>query len=332
MPYTVWGAFDTFRKNSVDLVADEVSRALVSRDYLIDQIKTLARTDAAFPRTSGDAIPYGSFARKTKIRPLDDVDLLLLLHGRGTRAAPSPNDPDVYWLKIEDNAAALAVFGNACGYVNSTKILNRIKSSLSAIPNYSKADIHRNMQAVTLQLKSYVWNFDIVPAVPIGDGTATIYYLIPDGHGEWIRTDPRIDQANITRVNGQHKGEFVRVVRLLKYWNRRTHKPRLPSYYFETLALRAFDNATPIADYPTAIKRFFDCAPIYLTLACPDPKGLGPALDANIDWETKSKVKTAMAEAAQSASYALMYKQQDKDKEAIYWWGQVFGGEFPNYG
>jgi hypothetical protein len=76
MPYTVWGAFDTFRKNTVDLVADEVSRALVSRDYLIDQIKTLARTDATFPRTSGDAIPYGSFARKTKIRPLDDIDLL----------------------------------------------------------------------------------------------------------------------------------------------------------------------------------------------------------------------------------------------------------------
>ena len=224
------------------------------------------------------------------------------------------------------------MFGDAFGYVNSTKILKRIKSSLSAIPNYSKADIHRNMQAVTLQLKSYVWNFDIVPAVPIGDGTATIYYLIPDGHGEWIRTDPRIDQANITRVNGQHKGEFVRVVRLLKYWNRRTQKPRLPSYYFETLALRAFDNATPIVEYPTAIKRFLDYAPTYLILDCPDPKGLGQSLDAQIDWETKSKVKTAMAEAAQSASYALMYKQQDKDKEAIYWWGQVFGGEFPNYG
>ena len=39
-----------------------------------------------------------------------------------------------------------------------------------------------------------------------------------------------------------------------------------------------------------------------------------------------------MAEAAQSAGYALMYKEQDKDKEAIYWWGQVFGGEFPKYG
>lgn len=328
MPYTVWGAFDAFRKNTVDLVADEVSRALTSRDRLIDQIKTLAKTDATFPRTGGEALPFGSFARKTKIRPLDDVDLLLLLHGRGTQATSSPNDPYVYWLKIQDDAAALSVFGDVHGYVNSTRILNRIKSSLSTIPNYSKADIHRNMQAVTLQLKSYVWNFDIVPAVPIDDGT----YLIPDGHGEWIRTDPRIDQASITRVNGQHKGEFVRVVRLLKYWNRRTHKPRLPSYYLETLALKVFDNVTPIFDYPTAIKRFFDHAPIYLILDCPDPKELGPALDANIDWETKSKVKTAMTEAAQSAGYALMYKQQGKDKEAIYWWGQVFGGEFPDYG
>ena len=71
MPYTVWGAFDAFRKNTVDLVADEVSRALVSRDYLIDQIKTLARTDATFPRMSGDAIPYGSLhARRRSVRSM----------------------------------------------------------------------------------------------------------------------------------------------------------------------------------------------------------------------------------------------------------------------
>ena len=190
MAYTVWGAFDAFRKSTVDLVADDVSRALVSRDYLIDQIRALARTDALFPRMGGDAIPYGSFARKTKIRPIDDVDLLLVLHGGGTRVALSPNDPDVYWLKIEDDIAALAVFGDAYGYVNSTKILNKIKSSLSAIPNYGKADIHRNMQAVTLQLKSYIWDFDIVPSVPIGNGTAIQYYLIPDGRGEWIQDGP----------------------------------------------------------------------------------------------------------------------------------------------
>ena len=52
---------------------------------------------------------------------------------------------------------------NGTVFLNSTKLLNLLKNELSKINNYKKANIHKNKEAVTLKLKSYKWNFDIVP-------------------------------------------------------------------------------------------------------------------------------------------------------------------------
>lgn len=333
MPYTVRGAFDAFRKTTVDLDSMVTATARSSRDYLYSQLKGLADKDASFPRLTGEFRPFGSFARRTRIRPLNDIDFLVALVGRGTTSTQSSGDPYTYWLKIDDSTAPLNAFRDEYGYVSSIKVLNKIKSSLATVPNYSRAEIKRNMQAVTLKLLSYDWVFDIVPAVPISNSFGgTAYYLIPNGRGDWIRTDPRIDDANATRLNTQHSSQFLPTVRILKYWNGRTTKPVLTSYYFETLALKVFDYAPAISSFPTAVKYFFDTCPIYLASSCPDPKGLGPALDAGVDAETKRKVLAALSSAASWASLALSCQSESKDKEAIDAWGNVFGGAFPKYG
>lgn len=333
MVYTVWGAFDWFRKNVVDLEAEQVKKARSSRNYLFDQIKLLADKDIYFPRLYGNFLPFGSLARSSKIRPLNDIDILILLNGRDTRDTSSTSDSYTSWLKILSDDAPLARFRDDYGYVNSTKVLNKFRDSLANTPNYKKAELHKRMQAVTLELSSHPWVFDIVPSVPISNSTNGIsHYLIPNGHGDWIRTDPRIDSANITRVNQKHAGEFLPTLRLLKYWNARTHKPVLGSYYYETLALRVFDYATKIQSYPQAIKYFFDNCPSYFLSSCPDPKNLGPALDVSLDLDTKQKVSAAMNEAAKWAGYALMYEGNSQAKEAIYWWGHIFGPNYPTYG
>lgn len=341
MARTVWGAFNSFRQNTVDLDPEVSDKARSSRNYLYDQLKARDKDDPGFPKLADyyiPFIPFGSFARKTKIRPLDDIDILMLLDGTGTSARQSSNalgisNPYDYWLKIDKTDAPLARYPDGVGYVNSTKVLNSIKSSLASVPNYGKADITKNGSAVVLNLTSYPWAFDIVPAVEVVDAWTrqTSYYLIPNGSGDWIRTNPAKDQDYITRVNKQHDGELLPVMRLLKYWNRRTHKPRLQPYYFETLALKVFDYAPKITSYPNALKYFFDHCPFYLMASCADPKGLGPNLDANVDAETKNKVQAALNEAATHAGYALMYEQLKDDKNAIYWWGRVFGPEFPTY-
>lgn len=331
MAYTVWSAFDCFRHDKVDIDSDVSAKARTSRDYLFEQIKRLSNQDAYFPNVSG-YISFGSFARKTRIRPLKDIDFMPLMNGRGISCYPS-STPYLFLLKIDDRNAPLANFDNGNGYVSSTKVLNRLKHLISSVPNYTKADLKRNMQAVVLNLKSYDWVFDIVPSVALADGYGkTSCYLIPDGKGNWIKTDPRIDQVNITRVNQWHSNNFIPVARLLKYWNGRIHKPVLKSYYFETIAIKTFDYSTQISDYQNAVKFFFNNSSPHIWSSCPDPKGLGQNLDLEVSYETKQKVVNAIAEARQFADYALMYESQSNHKDAIYWWRRVFGSEFPEYG
>lgn len=101
---------------------------------------------------------------------------------------------------MDDKTKPLASFLDAHGYVNSTRVLNKIRDSLPNVSQYSKAEIKKNHQAVVVNLKSYSWVFDVVPAVAINDvwGTGISHYLIPDGAGEWIRTDPRKDATAAT--------------------------------------------------------------------------------------------------------------------------------------
>ena len=333
MAYTVANAFNIFRSTEVDLSADVTKTARSSRDFLLQQINGTAADDKTFPRLGGGYISFGSFARSTKTRPLDDIDLLLLLNGHGTESNVSPSDNYTYWLKIKEQAAPLALFPDDHGYVNSTKVLNKIKSGLSDIRKYKKADIKKNMEAVTLSLPSYDWVFDIVPAVPIGDAKGGIaYYLIPNGKGDWKRTDPRIDSANCSQVDLRHNKLFRPTVRLLKYWNTRPIAPALPSYYLETLAFRVFSAITAISSLQIGIERFFKNVYPHIWTSCPDPKGLGPPLDADITSETKKKVSEAIIEAGKFAGYALMYERQGNHEKAIYWWRLVFGEGFPKYG
>jgi hypothetical protein len=333
MPYTVWGAFDRFRKDAVDLNPTITDRARSSRDYLFYQLKRLAQNNVGFPRLLGEYISFGSFARKAKIQPLDDIDVMVLLNGEGTEEVPSPNSNFTNSLRIKDSSATLSKFTDGYGYVNSTKVLNSIKNHLFLVSSYKNAEIKKTMQAVTINLKSYDWVFDVVPSVPVVDYLGQIhYYLIPDGMGNWIRTDPRIDAENITKVSLIHNRKFLPLIRLLKYWNRRVHKPRLSSYYFETLVIKTFQYSPLITDFPNAINYFFDCCPSYLRASCPDPKNLGSGLDASIDKTTKEKVINAMSEASSFAGYALMYEANSDHKQAIYWWQRIFGSEFPDYG
>jgi hypothetical protein len=232
----------------------------------------------------------------------------------------------VYTLTLKKKAkSALASFADEQGRVSSTKILNRIKTYLTHITHYQKASTNKRMQAVTFQLKSYPWVFDIVPAIPVyGYDDHVTHYLIPDGHGNWIRTNPKIDAKNMATANKEHQGKLLAIVRLLKYWNNRTHKPRLPSYYFETLVIQTFRYAAPIKSDAEALEYFFRHASTHLMGSCPDPKNLGGNLDSGISWENKEKVAKAFRTAAQQVRYAIM--------AAISWWRKIFGTKFPSYG
>ncbi|MBD2076820.1 hypothetical protein H6F86_23610 [Phormidium sp. FACHB-592] len=339
---TVKTAFKKFQTKIVDLERTTTQKGLASRSYLFKQMKRLAAKHSDFPRLKGGYISFGSFARRTKTDPLDDIDLLILLDGKGTQVEISyrqkasgygANMTPVCRVSLKEAQAPLQAFVDDDGYVNSIKVLNRIKNYLAHIDRYKQAEKNRRMQAVTLKLKTLPWNFDIVPAISVHDDQNKVtHFLIPDGQGNWIKTNPKIDAKSLTLVNKNHRGELLPVLRMLKYWNERKHKPKLLSYYFETLVVQTFQSALAITNYPAAITYFFENCANYLMSSCPDPKRLGEALDVDVSWNKKQKIMHAMRSAADHASRAMVAESENDQKTAMYWWRKIFGTGFPTYG
>ncbi|HBK0761939.1 TPA: nucleotidyltransferase, partial [Escherichia coli] len=82
MALTVTAAFNEFQRNIVNLDSSQTDRARASRDWLLGRMNTFPNNDVYFPIIYPDIhTGFGSFARRTKIRPLDDIDLMFGLDG-----------------------------------------------------------------------------------------------------------------------------------------------------------------------------------------------------------------------------------------------------------
>lgn len=323
--------FSHFRQQTVDLDSEQVKVARKSRDYLQEQIMITANNHNDFPPVTGSYKPFGSFARNTKVRPLDDIDMLVMLNGRDTTCIC--NGSYVCDLRVDATTSPLYRFTGNNNYVNSTLVLNSLKRGLSNVANYKKAEIKRNGVAVVLNLKSYDWVFDIVPCLPVGSNGNTDYYIIPNGAGQWMKTDPRIDQDNITSANQTQNGNLIPLIRLIKYWNTYSRvAPRIGSYYLETMLINGLGNqwVTLSNNTRSNVPLAFQTLASRITQSCPDPKGLGSDLDAGMDWDTRTKIQQKANERVTYAQHALDYEQKGNHKEAMKWWGYIFPN-FPEY-
>lgn len=86
MPYQVSTAFNSLMNNFVNLDADETRNGRRSRDWLVDeQLTGFPDKDDEFPLLSTTPkMWFGSFSRRTKIRELDDIDMMIVMHAEGS--------------------------------------------------------------------------------------------------------------------------------------------------------------------------------------------------------------------------------------------------------
>lgn len=77
MATTVNNAFDEFMKNFVNLDPDKVDTARKSCDNLLTNIYSFSGDDDFFSLNKTKNLNYGSFARHTKLRPLDYIDMMV---------------------------------------------------------------------------------------------------------------------------------------------------------------------------------------------------------------------------------------------------------------
>lgn len=233
-----------------------------------------------------------------------------------------------YTLNTENGTSKLKALSDN-GVLNSRKVVNKIVSSLSKIEHYQKAEIHRRQEAVTLELDSYEWKFDIVPAFYTTSGL----YLIPDGEGNWKATDPRIDQDNVTNVNQKHDSKILQIIRTLKYWQKRANMPTMSSYFFETMILNYFNSQVKISDWiDENMINFLGYLENEIYNSVNDPKGFQGDLN-HLSFEEKCKVSEKIKSTKYKALKAYHEETSEKNiSKSILLWREIFGSDFPKYG
>ncbi len=275
-------------------------------------------------------IYFGSFSRRTKIRELDDIDVMIGLSAQGSSYVDSFGKIE---LTVPDTAEDLFSLCHDNTYkLNSRKVINKFVSHLKDISQYENAEINRREEAATLKLKSYAWNFDIVPCFftkPEFDGRT--YYLIPDGAGNWKKTDPRIDGQRISSINQTLDGNVLNVIRVMKYWNRRPTMPAMGSYSLECLILDYYASRNSCSKYidieVTDMLGHLTSA-IYNTIK--DPKNIQGDLNV-LSYEEKDKISSRARVDYVKAVEAWDKEKAGDHKEAIVKWKEIFGSNFPNY-
>lgn len=326
-------AFSTFIKDYVNLEATRVEKGRYSRNWLINQIELIAEKYDDFPSLyKNKNIFFGSFARNTKIRPLDDIDIMICLNANGTTYSENA-------LNIELNTKnSNQIFKDLCHdnseNLNSTRVINKFKSYLKDIPQYSNAEIHKNHEALTLKLSSYEWNFDIVPCFfTAEDSYGRTYYIIPDGKGNWKKTDPRIDKENLTSLNQELEGNLLNVIRLVKYWNKKKQIGINSSYLLETMIIKIYSEKAE-----KTCSKFVDIAFVEVLSklkssilnSVEDLKGIQGDLNSLDYWDRiiiSSKIENFYNKSVEAREY-----EANKDLEKCFSkWREILGDDFPKY-
>jgi hypothetical protein len=331
MPTTVNTSFTEFVRYTVNLDPKVTSSARMSRDWLIGQIDKFGTKDG-FPTLYNNIdIHFGSFARRTKIRELNDIDFIVGLNAQGSTYLQDS------WGKIEITVPTTvgdlySLCHDNTNKLNSRKVINKFVSELKTISQYESSEIKRNLEAATLKLKTYPWSYDIVPSfITNSEYDGRTFYLIPDGNGHWKKTDPRIDRDNVSRINQKHNGKILNLIRLMKYWNNRATMPTIGSYLFECIILSYYDSQLNVLDYiDIEARNLFGYLSSAIYNNVYDPKNIQGNIN-NLSFDEKQKISAKSLADYQTANEALNHEQANDHNLAINKWRGIFGNNFPEY-
>lgn len=333
MATTVNTAFSEFMKDIVNLDPDVTKNARDSKDNLLVNISEFDNKDDFFDLYESYNIQFGSFARRTKCRELDDIDLMIGIAANGATYC-SDNPWDRTKINGSKTNAAQVACTSSDGTLNSNLVLNKFKKKLENVREYTRSEIKKNGEAVVLNLLSKDWSFDIVPCFhTVKESDGRDYYLIPNGTGGWKKTDPNIDRDAVQSINTQLGGRVLELIRLVKRWNKTKRANTIKSYLLEALLLDYCKTQTELSQY---IDFRFRDALLYvannISKDVSDPKNIQGNINTLSDYD-KTVLKQKAETDYNKACEAVVFETNDHDhQKSINKWGEIFGQDFPTYG
>lgn len=324
-------AFKIFMHNEVNLDNRVTQSAKASRDNLLANISEFDGAEDFFTLCADFNIEFGSFARKTKCRELDDIDLMIGISACGATYNSDDNWDNVHIMTSKTEALQMEC-ARSDGTLNSTMVSNRFKKKLEKVREYTRSEVKRNGEAVVLNLTSKDWSFDIVPCFRTEtESNGRAYYLIPNGAGNWKKTNPQIDRIHIEKVNGLRNYKLLELVRICKKWNKTKNVTTIPSYLLETIICNYAESTDQLSDW-IDIRFYYALEYLAQHISKPvyDMKNIQGDINT-LESIERLMIHRKVIDDIKKIKEAIQYEEVGDYRNAIRRWGEVFGKDFPKY-
>jgi hypothetical protein len=242
----------------------------------------------------------GSYKRRTAIRPLKDIDVFCVLK-RSTSHDPRTLTPSA--------------------------ALRQVKAALDAA--YPGKAAEPQNRSVNIEFSGTGIAYDVVPAFAEADGDS---FMIPDiGAASWIRSNPRVHEARSVAANEATGSELKPLTKAVKHWNRHLPKAeRLRSFHIEVMAWDVL-RSKPDSRAAGLLALYRGLATRVLTPTL-DPAGFGPAIDADVSYQTRAEAQKRFAAVADKIQEAIALAGDGKSEAAHHRLYQIFQDPYPERG
>lgn len=283
---TVAQAFETFLQ-SLELTEGQTDEASRQHTYLRTELQQRMEVE--------DNFLSGSYARRTAIRPLNDIDVFLVL--RETTRYSRSSTPQA--------------------------VLEQVRAALAAA--YPQKTPRVQARSVNIEFVGTGIAYDVVPAFSERDGV----YVIPDrDQSRWIRTNPRRHAELATAANERSNKRIKPLIKAVKHASR-VHGADTRSFHLEVLSWGA-SAAVASGSYLAGLVELLRHLRSSVTGPCPDPSELGP--DIRPSSERCAAAQTWLAQMHALAHEAEALAQDGRTGEAHAKLRELFGDEWPEKG
>ncbi|MGW6261529.1 SMODS domain-containing nucleotidyltransferase [Streptomyces sp. NPDC055085] len=242
----------------------------------------------------------GSFARKTMLKPLKDVDMVIRMHPRLEGVLRQPGGPAHAMYLIREVLAEKYPY---------------------ALFDVDDAPAH----ALQVTFADLDFTFDLVPALDADNGSE-IVYIADRKNDTWEWSNTRTLNRITSTRNQATGGRYVHQVRMLKSYKK--DHPVLDDTCGLLWEAFAYETVTSEVEHAQALASTLTHAAQVITGSVFDPTGID---DLTANWTTAQRTAYAatLATAAHRAAEARRLEEDGQHAAAIEIWYDLIGDPFP---
>ncbi|MBT2508526.1 nucleotidyltransferase [Streptomyces sp. ISL-98] len=250
-------------------------------------------------RLASSTFLQGSFARKTMLKPLKDVDMIILMHPDLTAKLRKPGGP--------------------------AHAMNLLRQEVAQLFPGAQFDVEDSpAHALQVTFPDLDFTFDLVPA--LDEAGREDVFIADREEDTWEWSNTRTLNRTISTRNQATGGRFVHQVRMLK--SLKKNHPVLDEICGLLWEALAYQTITVAMDHSEALATVIAHAAQAVTGPIVDPTGVDD-LTANWTPAQRSAYVTALAPAARQAAEARRLEQDGDHPAAIDIWHDLIGDPFP---